>query len=952
MNVTKKFIFKKEGFMKGKKQKILSFISIIMAFFIALFFNLSSVYAATPYTVINSQTLLEANTLDKLVLNYTSLPKVSISGSETYTIKDGVTGDSTPKREVEFANIPKGKILNSVITVKFNNCGKLNGKAIDMKLEYSDIVAKASNPLFYWTSYRKSMASSNEWWYGNIEHATVKIYFYYLNSATPITLNTAYLSLFSEDPNEGASSKISSNQYLYTKTNMKYAATISSRYTSRTYKNVFYGVGSTLGSTEAGTLECVSFQYKNTNHIEVELYALSENASEKLHVGYHLQYGSLTASIPSNPKKVVDKTVGNPGDTLTYTITQDISKATDTNFYYSSMIVKDVLNPNLSYQSLAVYDENNKNITISAGTANYDTSSRTLKYTFLSNYLKNMKYKGQTYKFVIKAKINSKATVGSISNTASTIVNHNNTYTLNSNIVTTKLPYQVIVNHVDEKGKKLADSEILKGYEKDAYTSKAKKIQGYELTKIPSNAKGTMTQNVTTVNYVYRLKDTSVKVQYIDEKGKEITNSETIKGKVFDRYQTESKNIYGYELIKIPDNHLGTMKEEVITVTYPYRLKDSTVTVKYVDEEGKELADKEIMKGKVFDEYQTETKEIYGYQLKEKPENQAGMMREEPITVTYLYELKDARVVAQYVDEEGKELAEKETIPGKVFDQYQTQTKDIYGYQLTKTPENQAGTMKEEPTIVTYLYQLKDATVVVRYIDEEGKEITDSETIKGKVFDSYTSNAKIIKGYALIETPSNATGTMEEKKTSVVYRYRKLHFNISVSQKLAKVELNSEPQNLSEKLEIDRKVVVNSLKLTYSIHVSNHSELDGSTVLCYDIPKGYVALEEDNLGWTIEGKLAHRNVDNLVIGETREFTIILTARTSEITGVLANKVTCRDSSCEPGFEEMTLEDNTDTKEFIISISTGLKERIIEIVLEGLVVLSVLGMVLWKVRKRR
>ncbi len=666
--------------------------------------------------------------------------------------------------------------------------------------------------------------------------------------------------------------------------------------------------------------------------------------------GYHLQYSSLTATIPNYPKKTVDKTTANQGDTVIYTVTQDISKATDSNFCYSSMVLKDVLNANLTYQSLTVYDENNKNITTTAGTSHYDSSNRTLKYTFSSNYLKNMKYKGQTYKFVMKAKVNRKVTVGNISNTASTIIN--NAYTLNSNTVTTKIPYQVIVNHVDEKGKKLADSETIKGYEKDTYTTKAKNIQGYELTKIPTNGKGSMTQDIITVDYVYRLKAATVMAKYVDEKGKEIADTETIKGKVFDAYQTESKNIYGYQLIKIPDNHSGTMKEDTITVIYSYRLKEARVTVKYVDEQGKELRDSETIPGKVFGQYQTESKEIYGYQLKEIPQNQVGTMKEEPITVTYVYQLKDTSIIAQYIEESGKELAERETVTGKVFDTYQTEPKDIYGYELVKIPENQAGIMREEPITVTYPYRLKATTVVVRYVDEEGKEIINKETIKGKVFDDYMTNSKEIKGYALTEKPSNSTGTMEEKEICVVYRYRKLHFNISVSQKLAKVELNHEPQNVFEKLEIDRKVVVNSLKLTYTIDVSNPSELDGSTVLCYDIPKGYVALEEDNPGWTVEGKLAHRNVDNLVIGETREFTIVLTARTSEITGVLANKVTCKDSSCEPGFEETTLEDNIDTKEFIVSISTGLKERIIEIALEVLVVLSVLSMVLWKVRKRR
>ncbi len=272
--------------MKRKKQKILSLFSMTIAlFFMVLFLNLGSVYAATnPYTVINSQTLLETNTLDKLTLNYTSRPTVNVSGSEPYTIRDGITSDSTPKREVEFTNATRGKTLNSVVTVKFSNCGKLNGKAIDMKLIYSDMVTKGEPPLLYWTAYGKTMASSNEWWYRNIEHATVQIYFYYANSNTQITLNRAYLSLFSEDPNEGASSKISSHQYLYTKTNMKYAASIASRCVSRTYQNIFYGTGSKIGSTESGTLECVSFQYQNTNHIEVELYALSENAHEKVDV--------------------------------------------------------------------------------------------------------------------------------------------------------------------------------------------------------------------------------------------------------------------------------------------------------------------------------------------------------------------------------------------------------------------------------------------------------------------------------------------------------------------------------------------------------------------------------------------------------------------------------------------------------------------------------------------
>lgn len=267
-----------------KKQKILSCICIIIMLFTTLFPNLIPVFSANGYTVINSQTLLETNTLDSLELNYTSRPTVTVSGSDPYTITDDVAFDGSNTKKIQFPSATSGKNLSSVVTVKFNNCGKLNNKSIDMKLVYSDIVTKGDNPMLYWSAYGKNMATDNEWWYSNIEHVTVKIYFYYSASNTPINLNTAYLSLFSEDRNEGASSNISTNQYLYENTYMEYLSSTSSTNISRIYKNVFRGtVGSEVGgNTEAGTAKCVSFQYKNTNNIQVELYALGNKVDVRI----------------------------------------------------------------------------------------------------------------------------------------------------------------------------------------------------------------------------------------------------------------------------------------------------------------------------------------------------------------------------------------------------------------------------------------------------------------------------------------------------------------------------------------------------------------------------------------------------------------------------------------------------------------------------------------------
>lgn len=939
--------------MKNRKQKVLGFIGVFIMLLVIIFLNRQKVYATTSnngYTTINSQTLLETNHLDTLVLNYASLPNITITGSEKYNLTNttSLLDGSVAVKQVEFPDAKSGKVLDSIITVKFNKCGKLKGKTIDMKLVYSDIVVKGDSPFLYWSAYGNAMTTNNEWWYRKIEHVTINIYFYYSGSNTPITLDTAYLSLFSEDKNEGASSKISSNQYLYQQTYMNYLSSTPSQCTSRTYQNVFYGTVGALvdGNTEAGTLKCVSFQYQKTNHLEVELYALNN----KVDIGYHLKYNSLTASMPNHPKKLVDKTLVNTGNTITYTVTQNISKATDQNFYYTSLVFRDALNSNISYQSLNVYDENNKDVTARAGNTNYDTATNTLDYKFDTNYLKDMNYKGQTYKFVIKAKVKDNVTSGNITNTSSTIINDK--YTLSSNTVTSKISYKVLVNHVDEEGNRLAETETIKGYEGDSYTTKQKQIYGYELIQTPENSTGNMTEDTITVTYRYKIKDSNVVAEYVDEKGKKIAVDETIQGKVFDQYQTEAKDIYGYELTETPSNRTGTMTEDTITVTYRYELKDSSVITRYIDEDENILADDETLQGKVFDEYTTHPKEIYGYQLIEMPKNSSGRMIETPMIVTYHYRLKDTNVIAKYVDEQGNEIAGNETISGKVFDEYQTEEKDIYGYQLIEIPQNNTGTMTEESITVTYRYQLKDTSVIVKYIDEEGKGLANSETIQGKVFDDYKTQTKEIHGYELTKMPKNNVGTMTEYLTTVTYQYRKLEFNIAVSQKLTGIVLNNEPKGISEKLEIDRKIDVNSLKLTYTITVSNPSELDGCTVLHNTIPDGYIALEQDNSGWKIDGKDAYRNVNHLVIGEAREFPIVITATSNEVAGTIANVASCTDSTCEPQFEESTLADNTDTKELIIGISTGLPEHLTEIVLETLVVLIVLGAVLWKVRKRK
>ena len=504
-----------------KKLKFV-FCFILLTFIYIVGGNVNNIYA---YTTINSQTLFTPSTFDTLVLNYTTLPTVSVSGSQTYHLGEGTTSSGAPTRGVYYDNASTGQTLDSTVTVNFSNCGTLLGRPIDMKLIYSDIVTNGDGPYLYWSAFGSQMMSSNEWWYQHIEHVDVDVYFYYHGETTPINIDTAYLSIFSEDTNEGSGSSQISEAYLYTTTNMAHVDNRTSVNGSRVYYDVYYGT--TSGSTEAGSLNCVSFRYNNKDHLNIELYGLNYGTS----IGYHLQYTPLTAVVPSNPVKTVSKTQAQLGDTLTYTVEQQISTRFDDSFHYSSLVFTDIIDKNLTYNSLRVYNENGNDVTSSAGTTSYDSTTQRLTYTFNSGYLQNnMNYNGQSYKFVISANVKHSVNSAIINNSSS--VNINNQHELNSNTVTTTLKSKVNVHYVNMQGVKIAEDEVINGNILDPYSTSSKNINGYKLIRDTGNTQGTMTENEINVTYTYDIVRSSIQIDKTIEET-DSTQKQNLAGAVF-----------------------------------------------------------------------------------------------------------------------------------------------------------------------------------------------------------------------------------------------------------------------------------------------------------------------------------------------------------------------------------------------------------------------------------
>lgn len=113
--------------------------------------------------------------------------------------------------------------------------------------------------------------------------------------------------------------------------------------------------------------------------------------------------------------------------------------------------------------------------------------------------------------------------------------------------------------------------------------------------------------------------------------------------------------------------------------------------------------------------------------------------------------------------------------PNNYSDHYQIDIPEIPGYQYISVKDNQslAGDFSYQTTPeITLLYvKIMPAKLIVKYVDEAGKDLLPSETQDLMIGDLYQTNEKTISGYSLKTKPTNASGTVTSETTEVVYVY-------------------------------------------------------------------------------------------------------------------------------------------------------------------------------------
>ena len=89
------------------------------------------------------------------------------------------------------------------------------------------------------------------------------------------------------------------------------------------------------------------------------------------------------------------------------------------------------------------------------------------------------------------------------------------------------------------------------------------------------------------------------------------------------------------------------------------------------------------------------------------------------------------------------------------------------GYVVPNIP-----TDPSQDTVINYV--ATEANLVVKYVDEKGKDLIPAETTKVKIGDEYTTTGKVIKGYVLVRVEGEAKGKIGKEGSTVTYVYQPL----------------------------------------------------------------------------------------------------------------------------------------------------------------------------------
>ena len=340
------------------------------------------------------------------------------------------------------------------------------------------------------------------------------------------------------------------------------------------------------------------------------------------------------------------------------------------------------------------------------------------------------------------------------------------------------------VAQTDYYGKKLEEVEIYSDSKKDI---KITPNTGFKIVRVTINneeiplklnSDGSMDlskfKNVTEDKVIQAIFSNTISYvrvnHYKKDTNEKIADTEVLTGNYNANYATTPVIVEGYELERNvagdfvkPTNATGTFTTDDIEVNYYYQPKQVDVITSYELENGTKIIPDSTQKVEYGKDYTTVPGVVDNkYELVTSPDNSNGKISSEtPVTVRYIYKLKDAKVtVHHYIDgttdkvpnNEGG-VNEDQVINGRVDDAYNTAaiTTIPANYKVVNTPVNATGTMTVDPIEVTYFYKLKDATIENSNFEKTSPQIVNNANQKFVYNIKYSGNVRDYIGKGVLE---------------------------------------------------------------------------------------------------------------------------------------------------------------------------------------------------------
>ena len=381
--------------------------------------------------------------------------------------------------------------------------------------------------------------------------------------------------------------------------------------------------------------------------------------------------------------------------------------------------------------------------------------------------------------------------------------------------------YTVTINHIDEYDNtilKTTTDEVIYG---NTFSSNKEDFENYENDYYESDAddgqnSGVVNKNIT-VNYYYKKKATVTVNYYKEGTTEKLADSDTLNKYYGDKYDVisykDNKNIstdYKYvSYTSTPENAIsGTVSQDTIIVNYYYALKTATLTIKYLDElTGQSISNEENIQTKYGVEYSSLNldsykKEITGYDYSKTettPKEISGKVNQDTTTIIHYYKKKATVTVNYYKEGTTEKLADSDTLNKYYGDTYDVSTNEYknkstipskYEYSSVNPSNEVTGTITKSSIIINYYYKLKDAKIVINYLEDKTNNKLAESTVIDKKYDdkydvtNYKDNKNISTDYKYVSytsTPENAlNGTVSQDIITINYYYTLKNATINI----------------------------------------------------------------------------------------------------------------------------------------------------------------------------